>query len=130
ADARRRIETRYQSLSSRFFVSGCAVDLTGKEQAPEALGFQSAPQFPRVDMIVLYGVAGSCDAGVFQSRNGGHKGLLHFDRQRCGDAVRIDERVIKTLRLQEYLVSVALSKPYNLVLNGRTVSRATTLDLP
>src|SRR5712671_5449227 len=86
-------------------------------------------QFPWVHMIVFDGIAGSRDRGAFQSRNAGDEGLLYVNGQRRGDAIGIDDWVIEALGFQKYLVSVALSKPHDLVLDGWTIPRPTTLDL-
>ena len=56
--------------------------------------------------------------------NCGEHGQLHVLRQRGGDAVGIDRRVVEPFRLQEDLVPVAVAEPDDLVLDRGAVARA------
>src|SRR6185312_5039337 len=48
--------------------------------------------------------------------------LLNVRRQRCRDAIGINERVAKTLGLKKDLVRVAISEPLHLVLDRGTIT--------
>src|ERR1700719_83905 len=80
-------------------------------------------------MIVLYGITGPRDPCTRQSRDGGHQGALYINGQRRGDAIRINDGVVETFGLQEYLVAIAFSKPNDLIFDGGTITRTSTLDL-
>ena len=87
-------------------------------------------QLHRVGVIVFDGVAGAHHDGMFQTGDGVDHGLLHVQRQTCGDAVGIDLRAVQTFGLQKDLVPFALGKAGHLVLDGRTVAGARALDDP
>ena len=58
---------------------------------------------------------------------------MGFFRNRGGDPVGVNRRVVKAFGLQENLVAVAVGKAHNLVLNRRTIARtnagrATAID--
>src|ERR1700730_19131082 len=80
-------------------------------------------------MIVLYGITGPGDGCTLQSRDGGHQGALHINGQRRGDAIRINDGIVETFGLQEYLMAIAFSKPNDLIFDGGTITRTSTLDL-
>src|SRR5438132_8661204 len=48
-----------ESLRSRFFIPGRAVDLAGEEESTDALGLEPPRQLRRLDEVVLHGVPGT-----------------------------------------------------------------------
>src|SRR6185312_14285922 len=65
----------------------------------------------------------------FQPRNARNHGKLHLFVQRGRDSVRIDRRIVESLRLEENLVPIALAEPHDLVFDRWTVARPPALDL-
>src|SRR5262249_31203306 len=56
-------------LGGRFLVAGGAVDLAGEEQAGQTLHVKRGGELARVDVVVLDGVAGPQNRGLFQPRH-------------------------------------------------------------
>ena len=124
----RGVEARDQPLPRRLFVAGGAVDLSRQEQARQALGMEGGVEFARIDVIVLDGVAGPHDTRALQPRDGGDDASLNRLRQRRRDAVRIDDRVVETFRLEEDLVSLAVAEANHLVFDRGAVAGTAAAD--
>ena len=65
---------------------------------------------------------------MLQSRHRGNDHLLNVQWQRCRDAVWVNSVVVQPLRLQKYLMAVALAKPDNFVLNRGAIARTIATD--
>lgn len=61
------VDTCYQALAARFFVTGGAVNLSGKKQAWNQLGFQSGFELNRIKVIVLYSIARTENMDLFKT---------------------------------------------------------------
>ncbi len=123
------IETGDQSLAGRLFVTGGAVDLTGKEKTGDRLGFQVGPELGRWTVVVLDGVAVSHDDGPFETRDHLEHLILDIARQAGGDAVDVDFLRVATFRLEKQLVAVFVGKPNHFVFDARTIAGASRVDL-
>src|SRR5206468_9672307 len=101
----------------------------GQEEARQAPGLQRRLEFAGIDMVVFDGVARPDHLRLLESGNGREDRELNLFRQRGRDPVGIDRGVVEPLRLQEYLVAVAIAEADDLVLDRGTIARATALDL-
>ena len=61
------VDTGKQTLGSRFFVAGGAVDLSGEIEVLDVAAFQGMFEVLRVEEVVFDGVAGAGDARVFEA---------------------------------------------------------------
>ena len=111
------IETSDQALRGGLLIACRAIDLPCQEQPGESLSLQGGLQFARVHMIVFDGISGPEHPGLLQPRDRRHQRELDLFRQRGGDAVGVDGRVVESLRLQKDLVPIALAKADDLVLD-------------
>ena len=59
-----------------------AIYLSGQEQPPGASGFQGVGQLARIDMVILYGIAGTNNFGVAQAWNCRDELFLNIHRKR------------------------------------------------
>ncbi len=66
--------------------------------------------------------------GLLEARDGAHQVHLDVIGQAGGDTVRVDLVGTQALRLHEDLVAVLVREAHDLVLDGRAVARAHTLD--
>ncbi|MNF34622.1 hypothetical protein D3C84_154680 [compost metagenome] len=128
--AQRGVAAGQQTLRTGLFVTGGAVDLPGEEQAGDHLGFQAVFQVARIEVVVLDGVAGADDMGVFHATDGAHQLQLHVERQGGGNAVGIQLVGGQTFRLDKHLVAVLVGEAVDLVFDRRAVARADAFDHP
>ena len=124
------IASRDKPLGGSLFVACRAVDLPGQKQPLNGFHLQRRMQRARIDIVILDGVTWPQDNCLLQPRDALDQGFLHAFRQRGRNAVRIDRIIVEPLWLQKHLMSITIAKLDNLVLNGRTVSRANAIDLP
>jgi hypothetical protein len=89
----------------------------------DELRLERGLQVPRIEEVILDGVAGAGEVRVLKTPDGPHKCVLHIEGQARGDAVRIDLVRIEPLGLDENLVRGLVRKPENLVLDRRAVTR-------
>ncbi len=86
-------------------------------------------QAARIEIVVLDRIAGPRDVCVLETLDRTHQRQLHVERQRGGDAVRVDLERVQTFRLDEDLVRALLGEAHDLVFDRRTVARADAFDL-
>ncbi len=122
------VDARQQALGAGFLVTRRAVDLTGEEQVVDKFGFQRVLQITWIEEIVLDGVAGPGDMGVFQSGDRAHDLQLHVERQGSGNPVRIELVGIQAFGLDEHLVAGLVGETVDLVLDRRAVARPHAFD--
>ena len=115
-------------LRRSLFISGCAIDLSGKKQSLDRLGLKRTFQRARIEIVVFDRIAGPGDVRVFQPLDGSHQLNLHVERQAGGDSVRIHLVGIEALRLQENLVRFLCRKAHHLIFDGRAITRADAFD--
>ena len=119
-----------QALCRSLFIARGAVDLASEEQAADRFGLETGLQLARVEVVVLDRVAGPQDMRVFQPGHRLHGGQLDVERQRGGDAVRIELVRGQAFGLQEDLVAVLVGKTVDLVFDARAVAWPYALDHP
>src|SRR5207245_155028 len=124
----RRIDAGEQALCSSLFVARGAVDLAGEEQAGNRLGLERGFQAPRIVVVVLDGVPGSQDMGLFQPFDRSYQFELNVERQTGRDAVRVILVRGETFGLEEDLVAILCSEAMDLVLDRGTVPRSDAFD--
>ena len=117
------VQTGNQPLSASLFIPGRTVDLTGQIEPRAALDLQRRRQLARIDVIVFDRIAEPEHLDLFQSGHGAQEGVLRLRRDRGGDAVRIDGRIVQALGLQEDLVRGLVGETDDLVLDRGTVAR-------
>src|SRR5690606_15341840 len=120
------IDAGNQALRCGLLVSRRSVDLPGQEKSGNLSGLQSRAKFPGIDMIILDRIPVLDDTRPFKSRYRSDDRLLYLFRQRCRYAIRIHDRAVQSLRLQENLMSIPIAKPRDLVLDRGTISRPGT----
>ena len=125
----RRVDAGRNALRARLLVARGAVDLAGQEQPRLLFRLQRRQQLARVDVVVLDGIAEALDDHPLEPRNGAQERLLHFGRQRGGNAVGIDGVVVEALGLEEDLVPGPAREPHHLVLDRGAIARADAVDL-
>ena len=125
----RRVDAGKQALGRRLFIAGGAVDLAGKEQAANGPGFKAAFERARVKVVVLDGVAGPQDVGVFHAGHGADQVVLNVKRQAGRDAVGINLVRSQAFGLQKNLVAGLIGKAVDLVFDAGAVARADAVDL-
>src|SRR5205807_630531 len=106
----------YKSLSCSFFVSRSAVDLTREVKVFDAFCFERCRQLCRRKIIVLDGVAGPHQLGLFQSWNGTNEFDLYLVRQAGREPVHIELLGMPAFRLKENLVRYLVRKLHYLIL--------------
>ncbi|MND75426.1 hypothetical protein D3C80_670430 [compost metagenome] len=118
-----------QTLGTGFFVTGCAVDLPGEEQAADDFGFQAVFQIPWIEVVVLDRVARTHDVRVFHAADRLHDLQLHVERQACGYPVRIQLMGGQTFRFDKHLMAFLVGEAMDLVFDRRAITRADPFDL-
>src|SRR3970282_2610589 len=116
-------ETGDHALSGALLVSGRAVDLTGKEQSRQGLGFQRVFSIARIEIIVLDRIPRARQLRAFKSLDGSYQVPLHVERQAGGDAVRVYLVGVEPFGLDENLMPVLVGETHDLVIARGAVSR-------
>src|ERR1043166_7243618 len=125
----RRVNSRQQSLASRFFITGGAVDLTSMKQPRHTSRLKIRTQLARINEVVLDRVTRTDDAGLLESRDHPDQILLHFRRKRGRKSVEVNLVSVVTLGLQEELVARLIGKFNDLVFDRRAIARPDAFDL-
>lgn len=73
--AKPRIDAGVKTLSRSLFVSGCSVDLTGKEKVIDLLRFKRTLQIARIVLVIFNRVTRPHQISIFQSFHS----MNHFD---------------------------------------------------
>ena len=79
--AQARVQTGHQALGSGLFIAGGAVDLAGEEEVLDALALHVGLEIPRIEEIVLDGVARASDMGILEATDRADDLHLHVERQ-------------------------------------------------
>ena len=119
----------YQALSGRFFVAGCAIDLTSKEEPLDGFGFEPWLKLVGWAKIVFDCIAITHDLGVFQTWNHAHHLILNVAGQGGRNAVYVDLKGVASLGFEEQLMTVLVRETNHFVLDRRTIAWAGRLDL-
>src|SRR5690242_19011462 len=104
------VQACHKPLSRRLLIPRRAVDLAGQEEACEVADLQCSAESARVDIFILDGISGAGNLHALQPRYGPDKLELHLFWERSRDAVRVDERIGKALRLEKDLVGLAVGE--------------------
>jgi hypothetical protein len=99
-----------------------------KNRALNGASLQRIVEIARVEEIVLDGVAGSGEVGVFQSSDRADQCVLNIERQAGGNAVGIDFVGLQAFRFQEDLVGILIGEAVDLVFDRRAVTRPDPFD--
>ena len=92
-------------------------------------GFKVAFERARVKVVVLNGVAGPQNVGVFKALHGAHQVVLHIKGQTGGNAVGVKLVGGQAFRLQKNLVAFFVCKAVDFVFNARAIARAHAFNL-
>ena len=123
-----RIDTGHKSLYCCLLITGASVKLSSGKKPPDLFEFQRCLQLQRIDAVILNGICIPDNLYILQSRHCPVHGVLHILRQRTGHAAQIHFIGIKSLRLHKNLMPFLIWKFYHLVLDGRTIPGACSLD--
>ena len=74
---------------ARFLIAGCPVNLSGEEEIPDLLHFQSMPQLRRVEEVVLDRIAGAVNLHVTERRDRLKRPELYIQRQGGGETIQV-----------------------------------------
>src|SRR6478672_7993852 len=129
-DGSSSVEPRDQSLCRSFLISGRAIDLTGKEQARQLANLEALVEAARIDELIFHRVTRPSDLHPLQARNGANELVLDVRRERGRNAVRIDQRIVQALGLEENLVRVAIREALYLALDRTSEQRRPIEILP
>ena len=125
----RGIQARDEALRGGLLVAGRAVDLAREEQPAHALRLERGVEPARIEVVVFDRVARARHVCALEAGDGAHERHLHVERQRSGNAVRVDLVRVQAFRLEEHLVRALLGEAHHLVLDRRAVARADAFDL-
>ena len=124
------VDTGHQALCSGFFVTRGTIDLSCQEKARNDTGFQRIMQILWIEIIVFYRISRLENDSIFEA--GDSMKCLQLDIQGKGrrEPLKIILRTGPALRFQEKLVGILIGKGTQLVFDGRTIPRPTTMDHP
>ena len=123
------VETGNQSLAGRLFVTGRAVDLPGKEETGDRLGFQMRPELGGWTVVVFDSVAISHDDRPFETGDHRQHLILDVAGQAGGDTVDVNLLRLASLWLEKQLVSLFVCKSHHLVFDARAISGTPRVNL-
>ena len=118
-----------QALRGSFLVTGGAIDLPGEKQATNLPRLEAALERARVKVVVLNGVTGPQNVGVFQPLHAAHQRKLDIKWQAGGNAIGVVLVGRQSLGLEKNLVAFFVGKAVHFVLHAGAVARAHALDL-
>ena len=76
-----RVGTGYETLGTGFFVTGRTVNLAGKEQTINILGFEGLFQVAGIEEVILNGITRANNMRVFKAFDGMDQRLLNIKGQ-------------------------------------------------
>ena len=117
-----------ESLSGGFLIPCRAVDLAGKEEVFHQFGLEGVIELSRVQEIILDGIAGAIDFGVFEAFYLSQGLILDVIRQRRPEAVEVIFLRSPTLGFHKELVAILSRKAFNLILDAWTIPGTNPLD--
>ena len=98
-----------------FFIARRAIDLAGKKETCNRLGFERCFQSAWIKIVVLDRIPGAQDVYILQARDGADETELYIERKRSRNAIRIELVGRQSFRFEKYLVARLVSKAMNLV---------------
>ena len=123
-NAQTRIDSCKHTLAGSLLISGGTVDLPGEIQSWDRLHLKRRVELSGRVVIVFDRVSSAVHAHVLETGHRAHYLELNLGRQRGGQSVDVKLARVMSLWLEEKLVTLGIRKPYNLVLDGRTVPRS------
>jgi len=127
-DVAHRVDARQEALGRGLLVPGGAVDLSCAEQPRHPKVAQVAPQRPRVDEVILDGIARAHHVAVCQARHGMQHLELHIRRHAVRDPLDIHLVRVPPLLLEKRQMGLAVWEPDELGLDRRAIPRADPRD--
>ena len=124
------IDASEQTLCRSLFIACGAVNLPRKKQAANLSCFKTALQGAWVKVVILNGITGPKDVGIFQPLHRPDQGILNVKWQTGGNAIWIKLVGGQTLGLQEDLVAVFVGKSIDLVFYARAITRPNAFNFP
>src|ERR1051325_3083605 len=110
-----------QTLASCLFITGCAIDLPGKEQVFNEFCFKRIVELRWRKVVIFNGIAGSEDSDIFKTRNNTKRFVLCFFRKGRGESIYIDLNSIPTFGLNEQLMPFSICKTVYFILNAGAI---------
>jgi len=123
------VGTGDKALGGGFFVSTGAIDLTGKEEAGDAIGLTCGMNLVRGHHVIFNGIAVAIYLGIFTAGESADDGGLHIGWETGGGAVAINPVVRERFGFEVNVVSGALGEANDLVFDAGAVARASGFDL-
>ena len=99
-----RIDASHQTLRSRFFIPRRSIDLTGKIESRNQLGFERRLQTNRIEIVVFDSIGRLIDYSIFQAFNRVQGIQLDLQREGRGETLQVIFLRIPAFRFQEKLV--------------------------
>ena len=124
-----RIDTGDQALSPGLFITGRAIDLSGKKEIADGFCLQVMIELCRIEEIIFDGVTRAINLHITKSGNRLQCPQLNLQGQRAGETVQVIFLGGFSLWLQEELVLITLRKGDDLRLDAGAITRTDTLDL-
>ena len=124
----RRIDAANQPLRRRFLIAGGAVELPCAEQTRNILEFQRQFQLCCINAVIFNGIGKARNLAMLQTGNRAVHSNLHILRQRGAHALNIHLLGIFSFGLYEKLMAFLIRKAHHLILDGRTIARACSLN--
>ena len=112
----------HKSLGCRFFITGGAIDLAGKEEAAHPMGLEGGVELGRWTIIVFHGVPRANDLGLLETGDRMDKVVLDFEGQAGRKAVDIIFPRMAAFRFQEELVLLFLGKFHHLIFDRGAIA--------
>ncbi len=103
--------------------------MPGEEESFHSPDLEGGQELARVDEVVLHRIAVSRDDRGLEAGQGPDDTVLNIWRQRRGNPIQIEPRMLQSLGLDEDLMAFFVGKADHFVLDGRTVPRTGCLDL-
>ena len=117
-----------EALCGGFFVTGCAVDLSGEVEVFHLFGFEGWVELSGRCIVVFDGIAGPDELSVFKAGNAADDFALNVVGQGGGDAVQVVFLRAAAFGFEKDLVLLFFGKADDFVFDGGAVARADSLD--
>ena len=121
-EAQGGVHSSHKSLRGSFFISGGPIDLSGKIEAFDLLGFQGVEELGGIKEIIFDGIGGGEKLGFFQACNGMDYIQLNIERQAVGGAIGVHFHHSPSLWLHKDVVMTVAGKLDHLVLDGGAIA--------
>ncbi len=117
------INTCNQTLSSCFLITGCTINLTGKEKTWKIFQFQRRFQLQRIKIIIFDSISWPENLNIFKSFNSLQCLNLDIKRQGRRKSLKIVLIRISSLRFKKQLMGILIGECSQLILYTRTIAR-------